>query len=203
MSEQPENQGPSGPTSQHFQHAPASARVPEKVGRGIFSTGLVVLQAGHEFVFDFLQRLTRPPQVAARVVVPAGMMPGLLNAVRENIQRYESTFGSMPSLAAPPPGATPVPLDQLYADLKLPDDMLGGVYANAALITHSQAEFCFDFITNFFPRSAVTCRVYLAAAHVPNIAQTMQHALRQLQQRLPPGQQPKPPGEQKPGEPLN
>src|SRR5579884_940561 len=127
--DQPENQGPLGPTSQQIQHSPASARVPEKVSRGVFSTGLIVLQAGQEFVFDFLQRLTRPPQVAARVVIPAGMMTGLLGALRDNVQRYESTFGAMPPLM-PPPGAAPLPLDQVYADLKLPDDMLGGVYAN-------------------------------------------------------------------------
>ena len=193
--DQPDDVGPLGPASQQIQHSPASARVPDKVSRGVFSTGLIVLQAGHEFVFDFLQRLTRPPQVAARVIVPAGMMPGLLGALRDNIQRYESTFGSMPSMQPPPAGATPTPLDQVYADLKLPDDMLGGVYANAALISHSQAEFCIDFITNFYPRSAVTCRVYLAAAHIPNIIQTLNQALKQFQQRLPPGAPPKPPEE--------
>lgn len=192
--DQPENQGPSGPTSQHIQHSPASARVPEKVSRGVFSTGLIVLQAGHEFVLDFLQRLTRPPQVAARVVVPAGMMNGLLSALRDNVQRYESMFGGLPSLQ-PPPGTAPLPLDQIYADLKLPDDMLGGAYANAALITHSQAEFCIDFITNFYPRSVVTCRVYLAAAHVPNIIQTLNQALKQFQQRQPPTMPPRPPEE--------
>ncbi len=186
MSMEPPGNPEQGPTSQHIQHSPTSARVPEKVSRGIFSTGLIVLQAGSEFVFDFLQRLTRPPQVAARVVVPAGMMPGLLNALRENIQRYETTFGNIPPLQPPPPGAQPMPLDQVYADLKLPDDMLSGVYANAALITHSQAEFCLDFITNFYPRSAVSCRVYLAAAHVPNIVQTLNQAHKQFQQRLPP-----------------
>ena len=41
---------------------------------------------------------------------------------------------------------------------KLPDDMLGGVYANMASISHTENEFCFDFIAQFFPRSAVTAR---------------------------------------------
>jgi len=179
-----------GASSQQIQHSPTSARVPDRVSKGVFSTGLIVLQAGSEFVFDFIQRLTRPPQVAARVVVPAGMMPGLLNALRDNIQRYEAVFGSIPALAPPPAGATPAPLDQVYSDLKLADDMLSGSYANAAMISHSQAEFCVDFITNFFPRSAVSARVYLAAAHIPNMVQTLNHAFKQFQQRI--GSQPPP-----------
>src|SRR5258706_16012671 len=63
-----------GTFSQEFRHQPVSARVPERLTRGILSTGVLVLDGPNEFVLDFMQALTRPFQVAARVVVePAGV----------------------------------------------------------------------------------------------------------------------------------
>jgi hypothetical protein len=61
------------------------------------------------------------------------------------------------------------PIADIYEQLKLPDEMLGGVYANVVSITHTGSEFCFDFVAQFFPRSAVTARVYMAAARVPDL----------------------------------
>src|SRR5256885_13741852 len=75
----PGGQGGQGPNkegtfSQEFRHQPVSARVPERLTRGILSTGVLVLDGPNEFVLDFMQALTRPFQVAARVVVtPAGV----------------------------------------------------------------------------------------------------------------------------------
>jgi hypothetical protein len=41
--------------------------------------------------------------------------------------------------------------------------------AGAVMIGHTPSEFWFDFITTFFPRSAVSARVYLTAQQVPNL----------------------------------
>ena len=73
--------------------------------------------------------------------------------------------------------------------------MLSGRYANAVLIRHSATEFCFDFITNFYPQSAVSARVYIAAPHLGPEArraigrqvravQRLDEELRQLSGRL-------------------
>src|SRR5438552_18982930 len=81
MSGKPEDAGAnqpangSGPTSQEFQHSQVSARVPEKVGRGVFSTGVLVLQTGTEFLLDFVQGMVQPRQVAARVVMAPSFIP--------------------------------------------------------------------------------------------------------------------------------
>jgi hypothetical protein len=58
------------------------------------------------------------------------------------------------------------------------------MYANTVVISHSQAEFCFDFICNFYPRSVVTSRVYLATPHVPEIFDSLQRCLDQYRQKL-------------------
>ena len=55
--------------SQQIAHSPVSARVPERVARGVMTTGVIVLDSPNEFVLDFLQGLSRPPSIAARVVL--------------------------------------------------------------------------------------------------------------------------------------
>ena len=72
----------------------------------------------------------------------------------------------------------PAPITDIYDNLKLPDDMLGGVYANMASISHTGSEFCFDFIAQFFPRSAVTARVYMAAPRVPELLNSLKRSMK-------------------------
>jgi hypothetical protein len=176
-------QGP-GSYSQEFQHSQVSARVPEKVGRGIFSTGVLVLQGAHEFVLDFVQGMVQPRQVAARVVLPPSVVAGLLNALRENLTLYQNQFGPPPAVR-PPAAPTPPPsIEEIYDRFKLPDEVLSGVYANAAMIVHTQTEFCLDFITNFYPRSAVSCRIFVAAPQIPVLLNSLAHAFQQYQQKL-------------------
>lgn len=173
-----------GAFSQEFQHSLASARVPEAVNRGVFSTGVLVLQGAHEFVLDFVQGIVQPRQVAARVVLPPAVVQGLVNALRDNLALYQNQFGPPPALRLPPPPPTPPSIEDIYGQFKLSDELLSGVYANGALVTHTQAEFCLDFITHFYPRSAVSCRVYLAAGQVPIMWNTLAQSFQQYQQKL-------------------
>jgi hypothetical protein len=189
-SRQPGNPNEPGSFTQEIQHSQVSARVPEKVGRGVFSTGAMVFQGPHEFVIDFILRMAHPHHVAARVILPISIVPSVLNALRENLNGYIAKFGPPPPLPPPPPGVTPPPIDEIYSQLKLPDDMLSGTYANAVMIAHSPAEFAFDFITNFYPRSAVSSRVYLSAPQVPGLLNTLARAHQQFLQKM---QQQKPP----------
>ena len=189
----PKPPGEPGTYSQEIQHAQISARVPEKVSKGVFSTGAMVFQGQHEFVIDFVLRMAQPNMIAARVILPLSIMGSVLAALRENLGNYTSKFGPPPALPMPPQPPIPPPIDEIYSGLKLPDDMLSGVYANAVMIAHSPAEFYFDFITNFYPRSAVSCRVYMSAPQVPGLLNTLMRAFQQYQQKLASQQQPRPP----------
>jgi hypothetical protein len=176
--------------SQEVQLANVAARVPDRAARGVFSTGVLVLQMQSEFVLDFVQRLSRPHQVAARVVAPIVLLPQLIAALRENLEIYRQKFGPPPALPAPPPGVKPPSIEEIYDGLKVADEVACGAYANAALLTHSAAEFCFDFVTNFYPKAAVSARVFLSAAQAP----AMLSSLVQAWQRYEASQQrPKPP----------
>ena len=84
---------------------------------------------------------------------------------------------------ARPDAPAPPRIEDLYDQLKLPDELLGGVYANVVMIRHTPEEFCFDFIANFFPRPAVTCRAFMAAGRVPSFLEALQSAHRRYRQR--------------------
>ena len=172
---------------------PLSARVPEKVARGVFTTGQVVLDGPKEFVVDFFQHLTRPHQVVARVVMTPGTVTELIAALRQNIENFTRAFGPPPALPLPAPGRTS--LQELYDNFKVPDDMLSGVYANGVLIGHSPSEFFLDFLTGFYPAAAVSARVFLPAGQAPRFLTTLENGMRQHQAKLaggPPAVQPPP-----------
>jgi hypothetical protein len=179
--------GEEGPYCEEIQHAQISAVVPERVARGVFSTGAVVVQGAHEFILDFLLRMSQPQQVAARVVLPPGVVMQFIAALSDNLRNYESKYGPplVPnSQAAMAAAAPPVSAQELYEQLKLQDDVLSGNYANAVMIGHTPSEFCFDFITTFYPRSAVSCRVFMAAPGIPRLLESLKHSFEKFQQKF-------------------
>ena len=178
---QPEGQG--GAFSQQFQHTSVGARLPERVAQGVFSTGVIVMEGSDEFVVNFFQGLNRPPRVATRVVMSPNVMGQFINALRENLQRFEQAFGPPKSLPTQPSGEHHPSVQDIYQDLRLPDDMLSGCYANTVMIGHSPSEFFFDFITRFYPTAAVSARVYLSASQVPQMLSALNTAMKNRSNR--------------------
>ena len=207
---QPQGGGPpvQGAYSQQISHSPVSARVPERVARGVLTTGVIVLDSPNEFVLDFLQSLSRPPQIVARVVLPPQVMFSFVASLKENLNTFTQRFGPPAPLPKPPQQNRPT-IQELYEHFKLPDELLSGTYANSVLIGHSPSEFLFDFITGFFPTAAVSSRVYLSAQQVPRVVDTLSAALVTFQKRFQvapqlPGQQntaQQNPGQVRPGQP--
>lgn len=115
----------------------------------------------------------RPPSPSASAAAPA-------EAVSEGLSESAPEGGTIPGVSeslhpenvpAPPPG--PPSIDEIYGDLRIPDTLLSGRYANAVLIRHSPTEFSFDFITNIYPRSAVSARVHMAVPNVPGMLHSL------------------------------
>ncbi len=169
--------------SQELQHSQLSARVPESVGPGVFSTGVIVMHGQHEFVLDFLMSLSPPRRLAARVVLPPTVVPLFIGALRDNLQKFHQAFGPPPKLPSPPAGAVAPPINEVYEQIKIPDDVMSGIYANTVMVVHSPAEFGFDFITSFYPRSAVASRIFMAAAHVPQFYDSLFRSWEQFRQK--------------------
>jgi hypothetical protein len=168
--------------SQAVQFANISVRVPEKVARGIFSTGVLVLQGQTEFVLDFVLRMNQPYQVAARVILPLTLLPQLIDALRANLENYRKAYGAAPpALPTPPPPAKPPSIEEIYEDLKMADDVMAGVYANSVMVVHTPAEFCLEFISNVYPKAVITARVFLSAPQMPVLLNTLTQAWQNMQ----------------------
>lgn len=184
----------SGTYTQQFQHQPVAARVPERLNRGALSTGVLVLDSPNEFVLDFLQGLTRPYQIAARIVVVPAIMEQFIKALTDNLAKYTQNFG--PPMTLPKPPQRRPTIAEIYENFKLSDDMLSGAYANNVMIGHSPADFFFDFITGFYPTAAVSARVITAAPFVPRMLDTLNLASQNYHKRHTPpsGDGPSPTG---------
>ena len=181
-----------GAYSQQISHSPVSARVPERIARGVLTTGVIVLDSPNEFVLDFLQSLSRPPQIVARVVLPPQVMYSFVSSLRDNLGTFTQRFGAPQPLPKPQQQNRPT-IQELYEHFKLPEDLLSGSYANSVLIGHSPSEFVFDFITGFYPTASVSARVYLSAQQAPRVLDTMTAALATFQRRFQPQPQPQQP----------
>ncbi|MCH7987889.1 MAG: DUF3467 domain-containing protein [Planctomycetes bacterium] len=147
--------------------------------------------------------MTSPQQLAARIVLPPAVVGQLIAALKQNLANYEAKFGPVHD---PRPQNEPAQEStsarDLYEQLKLPDDVLSGSYANAVMIGHSATDFCFDFITTFFPRSAVSSRVYLSSPNTKRLLGSLEHAFSQFQRKLAQQrEQDPPPNPQPPSEP--
>ena len=183
MNDQPQAGGDDAGRSEEVRMQHVTARVPEKVGRGAFSTGVIVMTGGTEFIIDFVQSVGHPPQVAARVVMPHAVLPQFIDALRRNLELYTQRFGTPPELPRGTPARQPT-ARELYDELKMSDDLLSGAYANGVMIGHTASEFKLDFLTNLFPHSAVSARVFLAAPQVPRMLESLVRNYQQFQERV-------------------
>jgi hypothetical protein len=180
--------------SQDVQFANVSARVPEKVARGVFATGVLVLQGASEFVLDFVLRMNQPHQLVARVFLPFTLVPQLISTLNANLENYRQKFGTTQlSLPMPAPQATPPTIEEIYQDLKISEDVMIGVYANSAMIVHTATEFGLEFICNSYPKAVIVARVFLSAPQVPVLLRSLTQSWQKYQNKLHPTQPPNPP----------
>lgn len=172
--------------TQEVKYSQVSARVTEKVSSGVFSSGALLLNGQNEFILDFLQRMVQPQRVVARVVMSPPSLLSFCNALEENLSMFQAKFGAPQQLPPPPPGSVPLPIDELYAQLKIADEMLEGSYSNAVMISHSPSDFVFDFIATFYPRSVVSARVFMSASQIPPFLNTLKKGFQQFKDKMSP-----------------
>ena len=63
-------------------------------------------------------------------------------------------------------------------EIKLPDGLAGGVYANNMVVTHTQEEFVLDFLAVFHPKAGVVAsRVVLSPGHLKRVVRALSENL--------------------------
>jgi len=65
--------------------------------------------------------------------------------------------------------------------VKVPDEVLKGVYANMVQIAHTPEEFILDFMNLFPPTGIVTARVILSPSHMKRIVAALQDNLKRYE----------------------
>jgi hypothetical protein len=165
--------GPDDARHHQVQVPGVTARVPASLGHGVISTGAIVMNGPHVFVLDFLQQMGVPSHLVRRVVLPHAVVPRFIQALEHNLSNYEQKFGTPMKLPKPSPQAKRPTIDEIYDNIKLADEELPGHFAEGVMIRHSAAEFCFDFVTQFYPNAAVSSRIFMSAPHVPPLLEAL------------------------------
>ena len=78
----------------------------EKEAEGIYSNLAIITHSPAEFVVDFTRVLPGIPKarVHARIITTPQHAKLLLNALKENIEKYEKSFGEIKIQGEPTPG---------------------------------------------------------------------------------------------------
>jgi hypothetical protein len=69
----------------------------EEIAEGVYSNLAMIAHSNSEFVVDFIRLMPGVPKakVKSRIVITPEHAKRLMFALRENIQRYEETFGAI------------------------------------------------------------------------------------------------------------
>jgi len=65
------------------------------VRKGAYSNLAIIHHAQNEFIIDFLLKIGAENQLVSRVILSPQHAKALLNALRENIKKFEDKFGNI------------------------------------------------------------------------------------------------------------
>ncbi len=74
---------------------------PPELQGGAYSNNMVVSHTREEFILDFLMVAPPAGAVTARVIVSPGHMKRILEALKDNISKYETAFGPIRAAEEP------------------------------------------------------------------------------------------------------
>ncbi|MDC0230445.1 DUF3467 domain-containing protein [Aureispira] len=74
-----------------------SIELPEEIAEGVYANLSIISHSNTEFILDFIRLVPNVPKakVKSRVIMTPQQAKRLLQALRENIKRYEATNGTI------------------------------------------------------------------------------------------------------------
>jgi len=72
----------------------------------------------------------------------------------------------------------------LKIQVKMPDALMGGVYANNIIISHTKEEFIITFVMITPPHGIVTSRVVMSPSHTKRLLNALQDNIRKYEQAI-------------------
>lgn len=67
--------------------------------------------------------------------------------------------------------------------IKMPEAVLGGVYANQMLVSHTREEFVMDFVNLFPPEGVVNARVIVSPGHLKRMIRALSDNLKRYERK--------------------
>jgi hypothetical protein len=80
-----------------------SLHINEETRRGVYANKAIIAHSRDEFILDFVSDLPPSGQIVARVITAPTHAKALMEALRENIERYEKSHGEIPRTRREPP----------------------------------------------------------------------------------------------------
>jgi len=74
-----------------------NVELPEDVAEGVYSNLAMIAHSNSEFVIDFIRLMPGVPKakVKSRIVITPEHASRLLDALKDNIEKYETSFGAI------------------------------------------------------------------------------------------------------------
>jgi Protein of unknown function (DUF3467) len=78
--------------------------LPEEIAEGVYSNLAIISHSNSEFVVDFVRMMPNVPQakVKSRIILTPEHAKRLLNALIDNVRKYEHQFGMIEEKDTPP-----------------------------------------------------------------------------------------------------
>ncbi len=77
-------------------------RMPEQIAAGVYANGMMVQHTGDEFVLDFALVMGGTGTVVSRVITSPGHAKRIMEALHENLAKYEASHGPIRRTGAQP-----------------------------------------------------------------------------------------------------
>src|SRR5689334_8865461 len=173
--------------------APATPSVPnaeartvsasEELLEGSYATNAIILSTKDEFMIDFMTVFPPKPRIVSRVVVTPTHMAKILEVWKTALSKYEAHFGALPELAVSDKPKTKSNAGEFYQHVKLPEDLLGGAFANSMEVNSRKDDFLISFQTVFPPKPRLTARVIMPVTAFKRMIPVAADAIKNFEQK--------------------
>lgn len=72
-----------------------SIKISDETHRGVYANKVIIGHTHEEFILDFIADFPPGPQIVSRVITSPAHAMALLEALRENVGRYEKQYGAI------------------------------------------------------------------------------------------------------------
>jgi hypothetical protein len=82
---------------------------PPHLQGGVYANNMMVAYTKEEFIMDFMMLVPPNGTVTSRVIISPGHMKRIINALQDNVKKYEASFGTIQA-AEEPKGDIGIPI---------------------------------------------------------------------------------------------